>query len=99
MSGLAIVRYIPHSFRVRQVVGIPEQPVGLRVPKGFKIPHASEFDFDFEKQQMLKILDAAWNARSSDDWGPHPMFGKMTVSEWGKLFQIHIDYHLRQFAA
>ncbi|WP_396127148.1 hypothetical protein [Edaphobacter bradus] len=23
----------------------------------------------------------------------------MTVKEWGKLLQIHIDYHLRQFAA
>jgi hypothetical protein len=34
-----------------------------------------------------------------DDWGPHPMFGKMTLSEWGKLLQIHIDYHLKQFAA
>ncbi len=31
--------------------------------------------------------------------GPHPMFGPMTVKEWGKLLQIHIDYHLRQFAA
>jgi len=27
------------------------------------------------------------------------MFGKMTLSEWGKLLQIHIDYHLKQFVA
>jgi len=27
------------------------------------------------------------------------MFGKMTLEEWGKLLQIHVDYHLRQFAA
>ena len=32
-------------------------------------------------------------------WKPHPMFGKMTPKEWGKLLQIHVDYHLRQFAA
>jgi hypothetical protein len=170
MSGLAIVKYIPRSFRVKQVDGMafytdakhdefrnrvfqttpanprqwgtmsvaqmlhhlnlacggslgfyalpdesylvsrtafrwilvdwfPEQPVGLRLPKGFKIPHTAQFDFDFEKQQLLKILDAAWRARSASDWGPHPMFGTMTVKEWGKLLQIHIDYHLRQFAA
>jgi hypothetical protein len=30
---------------------------------------------------------------------PHPMFGKLKVAEWGKLLQIHIDYHLKQFAA
>jgi hypothetical protein len=48
---------------------------------------------------LQKILDAAWNAKSADAWKPHPMFGKMTVEEWGKLLQIHTDYHLRQFAA
>jgi Protein of unknown function (DUF1569) len=40
-----------------------------------------------------------WNARTADAWKPHPMFGKMTAKEWGKLLQIHVDYHLRQFAA
>lgn len=170
MSGLAILKYIPRSFRVKQVDGMafftdakhdefrnrilrvtvvnprqwgtmnvsqmlhhlnlacggslgfytlpdesylvsrtvfrwilidwfPEQPVGLRLPKDFKIPHDAQFEFDFEKQQLLKILDVAWSARSAADWQPHPMFGKMTPAEWGKLLQIHIDYHLRQFAA
>jgi hypothetical protein len=28
--------------------------------------------------------------------GLHPMFGTMTIKEWGKLLQIHIDYHLTQ---
>jgi len=86
-------------FRWILVDWFPEQPVGLRLPKGFKIPHTTQFEFDFEKQQLLKILDAVWHARSTTDWGPHPMFGMMTVKEWGKLLQIHIDYHLRQFAA
>ena len=86
-------------FRWILVDWFPEQPVGLRLPKGFKIPHSAQFEFEFEKQQLLKILDAAWQARSASDWGPHPMFGTMTVKEWGKLLQIHIDYHLRQFAA
>ena len=86
-------------FRWILVDWFPEQPVGLRLPKGFKIPHAAEFGFDFEKQQLLKIVHAAGLARSPDDWGPHPMFGAMTVAEWGKLLQIHIDYHLKQFAA
>ena len=86
-------------FRWILVDWFPEQPVGLRLPKGFKIPHGAQFDFDFEKQQLLEILDADWHARSAADWQPHPMFGPMTAKEWGKLLQIHIDYHLRQFAA
>jgi hypothetical protein len=86
-------------FRWILVDWYPEQPVGLRLPKGFKIPPSATFDFGLEKEQLLKILDAAWHARSAADWQPHPMFGPMTVKEWGKLLQIHIDYHLRQFAA
>ena len=77
----------------------PEQPVGLRFPTGFKIPHSQRFEFAYEKSQLLKILEADWNARTADAWKPHPMFGKMTLTEWGKLLQIHVDYHLRQFAA
>jgi len=48
---------------------------------------------------MSQIGPAAWHARVAGDWGPHPMFGKMSYAEWGKLLQIHIDYHLKQFAA
>ena len=86
-------------FRWFLVDWFPEQPVGLRLPKGFKIPPGAQFDFDFEKQQLLRILDVAWKARSDSDWQPHPMFGRMTPAEWGKLLQIHVDYHLKQFAA
>jgi hypothetical protein len=66
---------------------------------GFKMQHSQRFEFAYEKAQLLKILEADWNARTADAWKPHPMFGKMTPNGWGKLLQIHVDYHLRQFAA
>jgi hypothetical protein len=66
----------------------PEQPVGLRLPTGFKIPHSQRFEFAYEKSQLLKILEVDWNARTEDAWNSHPMFGKMTPTEWGKLLQI-----------
>ena len=66
---------------------------------GFKIPHNDRFDFKAEQQQLLAVLEAAFKAREAHDWQPHCMFGKMTSKEWGKLLQIHADYHLRQFAA
>lgn len=73
--------------------------MGLRVPKGFKIPHWQRFDFGYEKTQLLKIVETASHARSDAAWKPHPLFGKMTPCQWGKLLQMHLDYHLRQFAA
>ena len=86
-------------FRWILVDWFPEQLVGLRLPAGFKIPHEQMFDFEFEKSQLLLILEAAWHANSSEAWKPHPMFGNLTAEEWGKLILIHVDYHLRQFAA
>jgi hypothetical protein len=49
----------------------PEQPVGLRLPTGFKIPHSQRFEFAYEKSQLLKILEVDWNARTEDAW-KHP---------------------------
>lgn len=43
-----------------------EQPVGLRLPTGFKIPHSRRFEFAYERSQLLKILEADWNARTAD---------------------------------
>ena len=77
----------------------PEQPVGLRLPTGLTISHAKRFEFAYEKGQLLKILEADWNAITAEQWKPHPMFGRMSPTEWGRLLQIHLDYHLKQFAA
>jgi hypothetical protein len=44
----------------------PEQPVGLRLPADFKIPHSQRFEFAYEKAQLLDILEADWNARTAD---------------------------------
>ena len=86
-------------FRWILVDWFSEQPIGLRLPAGFKIPHEKTYGFLSEQQQLLVILDAAWKAQTPQDWEPHCMFGKMTSWEWGKLLQIHVDYHLKQFAA
>ena len=87
-AGLASWHLRPHPGR--NVAA--EQPVGLRLPADFKIPHSQRFEFEYEKAQLLKILEAGWNARTADAWKPHPLLGKMTPKEWSKLLQIHVDY-------
>jgi hypothetical protein len=44
----------------------PEQPVGLRLPAGFKISHSQRFEFAHERALLLTILEATWNARTAD---------------------------------
>src|SRR6266481_9917366 len=58
-------------FRWRLVDWFPEQPVGLRLPKGFKIPHGAEFDFDFESSSCSK----SWMLPGVQD---HPTIGDRT---------------------
>ena len=84
-------------FRWILVDWFSEQPQGLRLPLNFVIPSDQHFDFDTEQAQLVQIIQSAGEAQTSDDWQPHPMFGRMFYLEWGKLVKMHIDYHLRQF--
>jgi hypothetical protein len=86
-------------FRWIFVDWLNEQPRGLRLPKDFKIPLDQHFDFYDEQAKLKEIIEVASKATNNDAWQPHPLFGKMSAWEWGKLLQIHIDYHLRQFGA
>ncbi|AKD55429.1 DUF1569 domain-containing protein [Spirosoma radiotolerans] len=76
----------------------PEQPRGLRMPLNFVIPHEQWFDLNTEKELLLTILEKAWKT-PTESWSAHPLLGKLTRWQWGKLVQIHFDYHLRQFSA
>ena len=38
---------------------LQEQPVGPRIPRGFKIQRSQRFDFACERAQLLSILDGA----------------------------------------
>jgi hypothetical protein len=72
-------------------------PKNAKAAKGFKIEMNNELDFNTEKKQALNILEKAYS--SSNSSFPHPLFGIMSRTEWGKLIYRHFDHHLRQFGA
>lgn len=76
-----------------------EQPVGLRLPLNFVIPHEQQFDLEKEQKLFIEILEKAWKTKSTNDWGPHCFLGYLTYNEWGKLALVHVDYHIRQLNA
>ncbi len=49
----------------------------------------------------LKLKVTAWIDRfvglDATSVHPHPVFGKMTKQQWGRLVYQHMDHHLRQF--
>jgi len=62
---------------------------------GFKI--TDDKDFDAEKAEITKLIDALNAQRDRDNWQPHPAFGTLTKMQWGKMQYKHLDHHLRQF--
>lgn len=67
------------------------------------IPTAKEFkviglrEFETEKKELIKWIDAFYAEREKTDWKPHPIFGYLTAEQWGKTQYKHLDHHLTQF--
>jgi Protein of unknown function (DUF1569) len=54
-------------------------------------------DFYTELEFLLKMMDV-FNEREETKLKPHPMFGKLTKSQWRVLLVKHLHHHLRQFS-
>lgn len=53
--------------------------------------------FEKERQGFLETFEAFTTKDANSNWPIHPLFGKMTKEEWGKMAYKHIDHHLKQF--
>lgn len=70
----------------------------LPTAKEFKMN--SSFDFEKEKQTLLKMVTRFGEKGSNVIVvETHPFFGNMTPDEWGILFYKHLDHHFNQFNA
>ena len=54
-------------------------------------------DFTVERYKLLDLIREFYELRERNSWNPHPLFGKLTHEQWGKLNYKHLDHHLRQF--
>lgn len=64
------------------------------VPK-FKV--VEDKDFNSEKKLLLELIEEFSSKSDKINWNPHPMFGKFSPEQWGKIQYKHLDHHLRQF--
>jgi hypothetical protein len=56
-------------------------------------------DFEVEKTRLLAYLDQiAQKGEAGFDQHPHPVFGKLSATEWSNTFHKHINHHLSQFS-
>ncbi len=74
-----------------------DKPWKKNLPTHAKLKVADSKDFEKEKEQLLTLISEFSNQRDKKDWDPHPMFGKFTYDQWGKMQYKHLDHHLNQF--
>lgn len=56
-----------------------------------------EKDFDEEMPKLKQLVKDCHNLKDREKWNPHPLFGRLTPEQWGKMEYKHLDHHLRQF--
>lgn len=92
---------------------IPRRPMPLRFlvrwlllyvlpfPKG--APTARELlirpatSFDADKAELERVIRGLQPPDTDAQVGDHPIFGRMSVRDWGVLLYKHTDHHFRQF--
>lgn len=57
------------------------------------------YDFETERAECLRLIDAIADRAMDGVWLDHPVFGPMTGGEISRLQAKHLDHHLRQFGA
>ena len=55
--------------------------------------------WDDDTACLHETIDRVGATDPAEDWGAHPVFGRLSGREWGRICWKHLDYHLRQFGA
>jgi hypothetical protein len=54
-------------------------------------------DFAADVAEVESLIELI--ARGGRDWPSHPIFGRMSETDWMRWAYLHTDHHLRQFGA
>lgn len=54
-------------------------------------------DVEVEKSKLSSLVTEFHEQKDTTEWPAHPMFGKFTHEQWGKMQYKHLDHHLTQF--
>ncbi|GAA4271335.1 DUF1569 domain-containing protein [Aquimarina gracilis] len=74
-----------------------DKPWKKNLPTHSKLKVVEPKEFQSEKDKLLELVSEFSNQRGKKEWDPHPMFGKFTYEQWGKMQYKHLDHHLQQF--
>jgi hypothetical protein len=53
--------------------------------------------WDQEREQLIALVHRFGSEATRASWPLHPLFGKLSGTQWGQLGWKHLDHHLAQF--
>jgi hypothetical protein len=88
-----VMRWVALSTPVPWPKGVPTMAVCDQEKDG-----TPPSDFEHDKQTLRDATERFLGAIDGENLF-HPIFGRMSVGEWGRWGYRHMDHHLRQFSA
>ncbi len=74
-----------------------DKPWKRNLPTHSKLKVVDPKKFKEEKRALTELINEFSEKRNIKEWDPHPMFGKFTYDQWGKMQFKHLNHHLQQF--
>lgn len=86
-------------FSLMKPVMYNDKPWRKNIPTGEGFVITEQVDFNPEREKLLHLVNDFHKRKNQTEWAPHPVFGKFTAEQYGKMQYKHLDHHLTQFGA
>jgi len=84
-------------FSLMKSVMYNDKPWRKNIPTGEGFVITELVDFNPEKDKLINLVNDFNKKKNQTEWTPHPVFGKFTPEQYGKMNYKHLDHHLKQF--
>lgn len=74
-----------------------DKPWRKNLPTSPQLKTTEDKNLKIEAEKLKQFTIQTHDLKTRNDWNPHPLFGKLTKEEWGKMQYKHLDHHLTQF--
>jgi hypothetical protein len=85
-------------FKLYKPLMYNDKPWSQNLPTVRDFVIREEKDVEIEKEKLSALVTKFHQYKDTTEWPLHPMFGKFTHEQWGKMQYKHLDHHLTQFS-
>lgn len=87
-----VIKWIALYVPLRWPAGVPTRPEMDQEAGGTK-----PADFAADLAELELLVETITTPASDYRWPAHPIFGRMSETDWMRWAYLHVDHHLRQF--